>query len=154
MNETLPEQSGTDRRRTAFLRARPLLQLPRYLYAAPAYLAAHGEVQQPADLAHHRCLIFPAEEQWTLRHQDGRSETVAVAIATPYCANSLGLLQRLAVAELGIVILPPHAADGLTRLLPDWAADPVSIHILTATRLLPARVKCFLDFVRETAEVP
>ena len=132
--------------------ARPLLQLPRYLYAAPAYLAAHGEVRQPADLAHHRCLSFPADDQWTLRHHDGRSETVA--IAAPYCANSLGLLQRLAVTGMGIVILPPHAADGLTRILPDWAADPVTIHLLTATRLLPARVKCFLDFVREAAEVP
>ncbi|WP_298641641.1 hypothetical protein [uncultured Cardiobacterium sp.] len=36
-------------------------------------------------------------------------------------------------------------------ILPDWAADGITIHALTATRLLPARVQCFLDFVREAA---
>lgn len=126
------------------------MHLPRYLYAAPAYLAAHGEVPQPADLARHRCLGFPQEESWTLHHTDGRRATVA--IDAPYCANSPGLLQRLAVAGMGIVILPPPAADGLHRILPDWAADGITIHALTATRLLPARVQCFLDFVREAAD--
>ena len=134
--------------------ARPLMHLPRYLYAAPAYLAAHGEVPQPADLARHRCLHrclgFPQEESWTLHHTDGRRATVA--IDAPYCANSPGLLQRLAVAGMGIVILPPPAADGLQRILPGWAADGITIHALTATRLLPAWVQCFLDFAREAAD--
>ena len=40
------------------------------LYAAPAYVARHGEPLEPADLARHQCLRFPPgfDDVWELRH--------------------------------------------------------------------------------------
>lgn len=50
-----------------------------------------------------------------------------------YSANSLGLLQRV---------------------LPDWAGSTVPVRALTATRLLPARTRAFIDFMKENAQNP
>ncbi|WP_233199928.1 hypothetical protein [Ottowia massiliensis] len=40
------------------------------LYAAPAYVARHGEPLEPADLARHQCLRFPPgfDDVRELRH--------------------------------------------------------------------------------------
>jgi hypothetical protein len=39
-------------------------------------------------------------------------------------------------------------------VLPDWAGSTVPVHALTATRLLPARTRAFIDFMKENAQNP
>ena len=75
-----------------------LMQVPRYLYAAPAYLQTQGTPATPAALAAHRCLRFQGTNAWQLFADDAVQE---VAIASAYSANSIGLLQRLAVQGMG-----------------------------------------------------
>jgi len=36
----------------------------------------------------------------------------------------------------------------LKRILPDWKGQSIPIYALTATRLLPAKTKCFIAFLR------
>ena len=45
-------------------------------------------------------------------------------------------------------------AGRLQRVLPDWAGSTVPVHALTATRLLPARTRAFIDFMKENAQNP
>ena len=39
------------------------------------------------------------------------------------------------------------AAQRLVRVLPDWTPPVVSAYALTATRLLPAKVRVFIDYL-------
>jgi DNA-binding transcriptional LysR family regulator len=55
----------------------------------------------------------------------------------------------------GIAILPDKivgedvADNKLTRVLPDWKAEAVTVYALTETRLLPAKTQVFIEFMRE-----
>ena len=41
------------------------------------------------------------------------------------------------------------ADNKLTRVLPDWKAEAVTVYALTETRLLPAKTQVFIEFMRE-----
>ena len=131
-----------------------LMRVPRGLYAAPGYLAAQGAPQSPAELAAHRCLRFQGVNAWRLFAGEATAE---VAVSGGYRANSIGLLQRLAVQGMGIALLPEIgvredvAAARLQRILPDWQAAAVPVYALTASRLLPAKIRCFIDFLKAHA---
>ncbi len=131
-----------------------LMRVPRCLYAAPGYLEAQGTPQKPAELAAHRCLRFQGVTQWQLFAGETAAE---FAVSGAYRANSLGLLQRLAVAGMGIALLPEIAVRGdvaaarLQRVLPDWQASAVPVYALTASHLLPAKSRCFIDFLKAHA---
>ena len=131
-----------------------LMHAPRQLYAAPDYLKAQGAPQSPAELAAHRCLPFQGVTPWRLFAGEATAE---VAVSGGYRANSIGLLQRLAVAGMGIALLPEIAvredvaAARLQRILPDWQAAAVPVYALTASRLLPAKSRCFIDFLKAHA---
>ena len=137
------------------------------LYAAPAYVARHGEPLEPADLARHQCLRFPPDfdDVWELRHAhemaaprqtaDGDSASRSIRVNGRIASNSLGLNLRLALHGFGIAALPdalaaPYAAQGrLQALLPGWQTRAVPVYAFTANKLLPARAQAFIDFLKE-----
>ncbi|MGH8167913.1 MAG: LysR substrate-binding domain-containing protein, partial [Woeseiaceae bacterium] len=54
--------------------SRGIVPVRRVLCASPAYLAAHGEPQEPGDLRRHRCLHYGYQKmgnQWKLAGPDG-----------------------------------------------------------------------------------
>lgn len=134
--------------------ARKLGEMSWDMYAAPAYLARHGEPAVPRDLAGHECLRSLLEEQnqtWELRCG---SDTQRVGVAGRLTANQAELLFRLAAAGLGIAALPACeqvrewiAGSGLLRVLPAWRLAPVPLYALTPTRAPSARARAFLDFI-------
>ena len=125
------------------------------LVASPAYLAAQGVPQAPADLAAHRCLSFAnfGKSTWTLRRGDEHSQ---VSVGSHFSANEATALLRAALAGGGIALQPtylanPHLADGsLQVVLPDWTLPDMAIHALYPSRkhLSPA-VRALLDFLAE-----
>jgi DNA-binding transcriptional LysR family regulator len=127
------------------------------LYAAPAYLAASGEVGSPADLAAHALISSRATAgavELQLRDRKGRSERVTMR-APVRCPNFASAL-RLAVAGGGIAPIPAPAAaqavaaGALWRVLPEWrAADARLFAISLGGRDAPARVRVFREFLRE-----
>lgn len=147
------------------------------LYAAPAYVARHGEPPEPADLVRHQCLRFPPgfDDVWELRHAhemaaqaDGDSangatidgntpspQSRSIRVNGRIASNSLGLNLRLALHGFGIAALPdalaaPYAAQGhLQALLPGWQTRAVPVYAFTANKLLPARAQAFIDFLKE-----
>lgn len=133
--------------------ARQLALLPRHLYASPGYLARRGEPRLPSDLTGHDCLrMRPSGDAWALQ---GAAETVEVAVTGRFALNSIGMIRRLALFDLGIAMLPREIvaedlAEGrLRRVLPDWQATPIPVYAMTETRLLPAKTQRFIEFLRE-----
>jgi len=68
--------------------------------------------------------------------------------------NSVGLSRALAKQGTGIAVLDSVlartdvAAGELRRVLPDWSLAPLQVHAITETRLLPARTRLFIDFLK------
>jgi DNA-binding transcriptional LysR family regulator len=135
--------------------ARQIAVLPRYLYAAPAYLKQAAPLQHPTDLRSHvLCMVQNVRPQATQKTFYRGDEVVEVMAATRFAMNSVGLSRALAKQGVGIAVLDSVlarddvAAGQLRRVLPDWSLAPVQVHAITATRLLPARTRLFIDFLK------
>ncbi|MFM2035449.1 MAG: hypothetical protein RL459_714 [Pseudomonadota bacterium] len=130
--------------------ARPIARLTTILVASPDYLRQRGVPAEPQDLLGHDCLRMK-DAPWRLNHRDGSSQSVEVG--GQFVANSRGLLQQLALGGQGIVqtaeswVQADLAEQRLVRVLPDWAPPAVTAYALTATRLLPAKVRVFIDYL-------
>ncbi len=123
------------------------------LVASPAYLAAHGLPQTPADLATHRCLSYANFGKSTLKLARG-DEHAEVRVASHFSANEATALLRATLAGGGIALQPtylanPHLQDGsLQQVLPAWKVPDMAIYALYPSRkhLSPA-VRALLDFL-------
>ena len=130
--------------------ARKLAMFKVGLYASPGYLKRAPKLKTPADLEDHVCLQLSALDF----HLAKGGQRVSHKIRNPaYAANSMGLLKSLVLRDAGIAVLSePMAraavAEGaLVRVLPDWCPPEVPVYALTETRLLPAKIRVFLDFL-------
>ncbi len=138
------------------LAAVKLAEMQMHLYASPAYLQERGSPKKLADLVGHACLLErlngnEARSLWTLYKG---SERAQVRVSGPLVLNSIGLIRRLAVGGAGIALLPASLcgeeldAGTLMRVLRPWTAAPLPIYALTATRMMPARTRAFIDFLK------
>lgn len=137
--------------------ARQIALLPRYLYAAPAYLKRAPPLKHPGHLvAHVLCVGQGASKQHDisqLLHRGG--ERAQVRLDSRFVMNSVGLSRSLAILGVGIAALDTEltredvAAGRLLRVLPEWSLTPVQVHAITETRLLPARTRLFIDFMKQ-----
>jgi DNA-binding transcriptional LysR family regulator len=70
----------------------------------------------------------------------------------------VGLGRALALLGVGIAVLDGEltredvAMGRLRRVLPDWSLSPIQVHAITETRLLPARTRLFIDFLKAQME--
>lgn len=128
----------------------------RGVFAARAYLDAHGEPAEPAHLGSHRCLHYQHlghGERWELFDGE-RCEHVEIR-GSLSCNTGLALADA-AAAGGGITILPwfsarRNVADGaLVRILEPWAPAPLALFALLPGGGVPSRrLRSFLDFVSE-----
>ncbi len=142
----------------SMLIGRPLAQCDSVLVASPAYLAAHGTPQQPADLARHRCLSYAnfGKSVWQLSRGDAVER---VGVSAPFSANEATTLMRAALAGGGIALQPtylvnPYLRSGeLQAVLPEWDLPVMTIYALYPSRrhLSPA-VRALLDFLVQRFE--
>lgn len=145
----LPEDSS--------LVSRRLGSMPRGLYAAPAYLTAHGTPKTAADLAHHACLLHPGGMQGQLHLIDVDGTACQVPIQGRIWSNNFALLRDVAVQGLGIVSLPRFLADDLCQqglIKPVLEASQLPRDTLYALypsrRYLSPKLKVLLDFLAYT----
>lgn len=123
------------------------------LYAAPALLDTAGAIRHPSDLERLPCLAMANRASWTLH---SGTQTCEIAAKSRFRQNNMALMRSLAVQGMGVVFLPERAlvaelkAGLLVPVLPQWQGPPNAIHAVTETRLLPARVQCFIDFLKES----
>lgn len=140
--------------RDSSLVARRLAASRRVLCAAPEYLDRAGRPRQPADLSHHRCLIYTNTanpDHWTLTGADG---PVVQPIAGPMRSNNGNMLCELAIAGHGIAALPSFlVADALAEgrlevVLPGLPPAEGALHaIFPHGRHLTTKVRVFVDFL-------
>jgi DNA-binding transcriptional LysR family regulator len=142
--------------------ARPLAPYRLMLCAAPAYLAARGEPQEPEDLGRHDCLAYSyssrsewrsAQAVWRMAGTDGE---ISIPFAARLQADSAEGLRRAALAGMGIVMLPEIMvakdieAGRLMRLLPGYTPPvrPMNLLYLRDRRMSP-KLRSFVEFIVE-----
>ncbi|MGO4303525.1 LysR family transcriptional regulator [Cupriavidus sp. RAF12] len=138
--------------------ARKLADNRRLLCASPEYLRQHGWPETPHDLARHECLVLVGSQGradvWRLG--DGAGGEIAVRVRGRVEANTGELLTDAAIAGFGIAM---HSvwhvgedlrAGRLVRVLPDYPiADSGIYAVMPQRRLVPPRVRAFVDFLAE-----
>ncbi|GAB2481016.1 LysR family transcriptional regulator [Comamonas humi] len=134
--------------------ARRLGAMPHVLCAAPAYFAAHGRPQAPAELKALDHVRFPYganADTWEFR-KDGRMERIAVQ-ARYSVSSSLAVRDALR-AGFGVSLIPlSYVEDDLKagRLevaLDDWATAEVAHYAVYPTRQhLAPKIRVFVDFL-------
>jgi len=134
------------------LTAIKLAEIQLHLFASPTYLREYPAPTQVVGLHAHDCIrLYASETRWKL-YRDG--ECAEVRVSGPLMLSSIGLVRRLAVGGAGIAMLPASLcreeleAGTLVRVLDGWIAAPVPVYALTATRMMPARTRAFLDFLK------
>ncbi|MCE9660765.1 MAG: LysR family transcriptional regulator [Burkholderiales bacterium] len=138
---------------------RRMFSLERGVYAAPALLERQGTPKTPQALAEMPLLCGAADMRWTFTHADGSSESVAVPTPRLHSGNANVRLQA-AIAGLGVARITATfceeavQAGRLRRLLPGLACEPLRVYaLLPARRLMPAKVRMFLDALGRQAGV-
>jgi LysR family transcriptional regulator, regulator for bpeEF and oprC len=124
--------------------------------ASPDYLRRWGEPSRPQDLAAHRAIIYarPDEEpntRWEFR-RGKRHEVVSVPVGM-VVRDGVGLVDA---GVGGGGILRPYelaaqsyvAAGRLKILLRDWSGTRQPVSAVTGSRLVPAKVRAFLEYAQ------
>ncbi len=135
---------------------RRLAETKRVLAASPQYLQRHGAPRTPDELGGHRVLIYNlAHTPGQLRFTRNGAVTV-VPVAGFVEANDGMVLRAAAVRHLGILVLPMYiihedvVAGRLVPVLTEWELPRLTINVAYPTRRhLPAKVRCFVDFLVE-----
>jgi len=134
------------------------------LYASPAYLAQAPVLQRPMDLAKHVCVRLSPTERGSHWHLYGiHSTPEGTREATPesvkvegrFSVSSVFMIRELALRGAGVGVIDHRLARSsvesgqLVHVLPQWCLAPAPLHLLTPSRLMPARVRLFRDFLTE-----
>lgn len=137
--------------------ARRLCAMRYVACASPSYLSLRGAPRQPDELAEHECLRFPVPgrpARWRFRAAGGA--IAEVAVAGRVIATNGVVLRALAVAGMGVVVLPRWnvaaqlARGELVEVLPDHDCtasefDLAAWAVYPSRAYLPLKVRAFVD---------
>lgn len=134
------------------LMAKHLASLRRVTFAAPSYVAAHGEPRHPHELADHVCILRTASRDgaaWPYRIA-GRTEVVRVGGLLR--TNSGDAANRAALAGAGIANAPYWQvrnlaeSGGVQLLLTEFEPLDTSVHAVWPQSVQsPAKTRLFVD---------
>ena len=136
--------------------ARKLTESPAIVYATPAYLAAHGKPEEPADLSRHDCIIdtnLSAPRTW-LFERDGERTFTAVngrLVVDNLVAAHAACLRGFGIARCPAFMAESAIAQGtVVPLLDGWKAPEAAIHVVYPHRQhLSRRVRAFVDHLAQ-----
>ena len=139
------------------LKLRKIMDTPRVLCAAPAYLEQRGVPKVPDDLRRHNCLLlrYPRSPEWfwTLATAEG---PLRMDVSGSYDSDDGDVLTGWALNGRGIVNKPKfdvaeHLKNGaLIEILPETPPEPALFGCLYPhRRLQDNKVRLFIDFILE-----
>ena len=134
--------------------AKKLGDVEHAVYASPRYIERHGAPSSPAELAHHRCIVFRGKDLTKTWRLYDAEETVEVLVRARMGGDDFGYVRAAVLAGGGIALLPrlvcakDEAAGRLVRVLPEFEAKGAGLYVLYPSAAhVPARVTAFRDFV-------
>ena len=137
--------------------ARNVFSLRRGIFAAPAFLEKHPKVRTPLDLAELPAIASPADAEWSFA--DAKGTTHSVPVRPRMRSPNADVRRRATVAGLGVsrivyTFCEDMVRDGrLEELLTDYVCAPLRIYaLLPGRRLMPPKVRIFLDLLASTAD--
>lgn len=138
--------------------ARKLCRVKYGVCASPDYLHRYGEPKTPDDLFRHRCVTYLSPQTgrhrpWELRRN---KEKLTVKLSGSLNVNEVGALFDAAVAGVGLAYLPDFmiadavASKTIEPVMLDYVYEGARLRMLySPSRHLPARLRAFIDFIRE-----
>jgi DNA-binding transcriptional LysR family regulator len=138
--------------------ARELCRIDWQLYAAPAYLAAYGEVAEPQALAGCRFICTPSGTrrfELKLERDEGHA---SVELVPQVQSEHFPFLLRAAQQGAGIALLPAYMAwedvqaGRLVPVLPQWRAEGLGnrLFVLTTQNLrAPLAVRALIEYLAQ-----
>jgi DNA-binding transcriptional LysR family regulator len=136
---------------------RRVYSLERGLFASPALLAAQAAPSHPEELAALPLLAAGEDQGWSFTGANG--EAVEVEVRNPRMrSGNAGVRLQAAVSGLGVArITATFCAEAvskgqLVQLLPGWQCSPLKIYALLPGRMVPAKVRLFLDLLEQEAQ--
>lgn len=137
--------------------AMPLGFVRRKTYAAPSYIAAHGEPLHPRDLAQHQCVSFTGVSsplEWVFNENGSR---LPVRLQ-PRMIVDLGPAAVLAAVDgVGIIQLlsyqaaPEVEAGRLQAVLTSFEPESTPVNLLhVERRSTSGKIRAFVEFATET----
>lgn len=130
-------------------------QIRKVVCASPKYLNRRGTPKVPQDLADHDCINFnfaALVSPYVWNFGAGKSE-VSMRVRSRLIVNTAEAAIDAAIAGVGITrVLSYHAknvaqAGALTRILTKFESAPIPINLIyTGQRLIPRKLRAFLDF--------
>ncbi|OOG56832.1 LysR family transcriptional regulator [Rhodanobacter sp. C03] len=142
--------------RDSSLHALRLGSFRQMVVATPAYLAAHGTPRRPEQLAMHGWIamsVLATPLRWTFVSSGGSRRTVRMKPVAQ--ANNAAAVHAMVLAGAGVAVLPDYLAEEdiragrLVVLLAQYRLPEGGIHAVYPGRQPPAKVRSFIDHLRE-----
>ena len=125
----------------------------RLLYAAPSYLAKRGEPEHPRELGDHDCILELYRSKPKVWQLVSAKNAIDVKVDGRLSTNNISMMLKFAEQGQGIAALwPPIAraafdAGAVRQVLPAWGFPPMPVHAVMTSRMVPAHVRAFMDFL-------
>jgi len=128
---------------------------PRVAVASPDYLAANGEPETLQDLKTHNCIVYMLLTTLNEWHFTGARGKESIRVNGRFSVNNPRAIRQAVLADQGIAITPLWLMDDCIKkgdvkvILDQYVPTPLEIHaIYPDRRFVPAKVRCFIDFIR------
>ncbi|EJM55005.1 LysR family transcriptional regulator [Pseudomonas sp. GM48] len=139
--------------RDSTLVAKQIAPFRNLLYAAPSYIALHGQPETPEALLDHACLGFSSHSSWPdwVLKKGGQHKTVRPT--GPLISDNSESLLQAATEGVGIILTPDWLASSAVRngelvpVLPQWQSSEVGgiYAVMPPGRLVPTKARVFVD---------
>lgn len=140
------------------LMAKRIAVTPRSLWASPIYAAQMSAIETPEDLpaldALHLRQKSTIHANWALTHMT-KGNRVELRVDGRFRASSGDMLIQAAQDGLGYILAPDWLvcekvrSGDLVRLLPDWEADALPLHVVWSGGKLKGKARLLADHITE-----
>ena len=133
----------------------PLINTPMLTVASPDYLKRAGIPHLPDELKHHNCIVYVSrtvQKKWYFSHDQ---TDFVIPVSGSIRSNSADTVFELVLSNGGIGQLPQWMVskairdNHLVHLFSDFQTEKIPFNIVyPQNRYLPAKVRCFIDFLK------